>query len=129
LGMLGVFFVFLFLCFLFFVFRDRVSLGSPGCPWTHSVDQAGLKLRNAPVSASRHHARFGMLVLMLFFFFLVKERNKIMNKERSRFMKEKWFISTLIEKCDNFLCLRWLYKLYSWWYFLTLFNHFVISWS
>ena len=35
-----------------FVFRDRVSLYSPGCPGTHSVDQAGLKLRNQPASAS-----------------------------------------------------------------------------
>jgi hypothetical protein len=34
-----------------FVFRDRVSLYSPGCPGTHFVDQAGLKLRNLPVSA------------------------------------------------------------------------------
>jgi hypothetical protein len=45
------------LCFLFFcffkVFRDRVSLYSPGCPGTHFVDQAGLKLRNLPASASR----------------------------------------------------------------------------
>ena len=29
-----------------FVFRDRVSLCSPGCPEIHSVDQAGLKLRD-----------------------------------------------------------------------------------
>jgi hypothetical protein len=36
----------------FFVFRDRVSLCSPGCPGTHSVDQAGLELRNLPASAS-----------------------------------------------------------------------------
>ena len=37
-----------FFCFVFFVclFRDRVSLCSPGCPGTHSVDQAGLELRN-----------------------------------------------------------------------------------
>jgi hypothetical protein len=34
-------------------FRDRVSLYSPGCPETHSVDQAGLKLRNLPASASQ----------------------------------------------------------------------------
>jgi hypothetical protein len=34
-------------------FRDRVSLCSPGCPGTHSVDQAGLKFRNLPVSASQ----------------------------------------------------------------------------
>ena len=30
--------------------RDRCS---PGCPGTHSVDQAGLELRNPPASASR----------------------------------------------------------------------------
>jgi hypothetical protein len=34
-----------------FFFRDRVSLCSPGCPGTHSVDQAGLELRNLPASA------------------------------------------------------------------------------
>jgi hypothetical protein len=42
---------FLFVCL--FVFRDRVSLYSPGCPETHSVDQVGLELRNPPASASR----------------------------------------------------------------------------
>jgi hypothetical protein len=41
-------------CFLFFlVFWDRVSLCSPGCSGTHSVDQAGLELRNPPASASQ----------------------------------------------------------------------------
>jgi hypothetical protein len=46
--------VFWFVCFFFFlVFRDRVSLCSPGYPGTHSVDQAGLELRNPPASASR----------------------------------------------------------------------------
>jgi hypothetical protein len=39
--------------FNYFVFRDRVSLYSPGCSGTHSVDQAGLELRNPPASASR----------------------------------------------------------------------------
>jgi hypothetical protein len=49
----------LFVCFvlfwfgLVFGFRDRVSLCSPGCPGTHFVDQAGLKLRNLPASASQ----------------------------------------------------------------------------
>jgi hypothetical protein len=38
---------------LFLFFRDRVSLCSPGCPRTHSVDQAGLELRNPPASASQ----------------------------------------------------------------------------
>jgi hypothetical protein len=43
-----------FFFFLFFlVFRDRVSLYSPGCPGTHFVDQADLELRNPPASASR----------------------------------------------------------------------------
>jgi hypothetical protein len=42
-------FVFVLFCF----FQDRVSLYSPGCPGTHSVDQAGLKLRNPPASASQ----------------------------------------------------------------------------
>jgi hypothetical protein len=46
----------------FLIFRDRVSLCSPGCPGTHFVDQGGLELRNPPASASqvlglkeRHH--------------------------------------------------------------------------
>jgi hypothetical protein len=34
------------------VVQDRVSMCSPGCPGTHFVDQAGLKLRNPPASAS-----------------------------------------------------------------------------
>ena len=41
----------LFFVFVF-VFRDRVSPYSPGCPGTHSVDQAGLELRNPLASAS-----------------------------------------------------------------------------
>jgi hypothetical protein len=51
------FFFFLFLFVLILVFRDRVSLCSPA--WsTHSVDQAGLELRNPPASAGikgEHH--------------------------------------------------------------------------
>jgi hypothetical protein len=44
--------------------RDRVSPYSPGCPGTHFVAQAGLKLRNLPaclqsagIKGMRHHAR------------------------------------------------------------------------
>ena len=37
----------------FFFFWDRVSLCSPGCPGTHSLNQAGLGLRNPPASASQ----------------------------------------------------------------------------
>jgi hypothetical protein len=39
--------------FFFFFSRDRVSLYILGCPGTHSVDQAGLELRNPPASASQ----------------------------------------------------------------------------
>jgi hypothetical protein len=50
-------FVLFFVCFIYlfiylFIFQNRVSLYSPGCPGTHFVDQAGLKLRNPPASAS-----------------------------------------------------------------------------
>jgi hypothetical protein len=66
------YFIYLFFCFLgvflVFFFQDRVSLCSSGCPGTHSVDQAGLELRDPPASASqgvRHHTR-------LYFYFLIK---------------------------------------------------------
>ena len=35
------------------VFRDRVSLYILGCPRTHFVDQAVLKLRNLPACVSQ----------------------------------------------------------------------------
>jgi hypothetical protein len=44
-------FIYLFIIIIF-VFRDRVSLYSSGCPGIHSVDQAGLEFRNPPASAS-----------------------------------------------------------------------------
>ena len=37
---------------LLFVFPDRVSLCSTGYPGTHSVDQAGLQIRDSADSAS-----------------------------------------------------------------------------
>ena len=37
---------------LLFVFPDRVSLCSTGYPGTHSVDQAGLQIRDSAASAS-----------------------------------------------------------------------------
>jgi hypothetical protein len=48
-----LFIYYLFIYFLFLVFQGRVSLHSPGCPGTHFLDQAGLKLRNLPASASQ----------------------------------------------------------------------------
>jgi hypothetical protein len=44
---------FCLLVHLFVCFWDRVSLCSPGCPGTHFVDHAGLKLRNLPASVSQ----------------------------------------------------------------------------
>jgi hypothetical protein len=46
------FILFYFILFIL-VFRDRVPLDSPDYPGTHFVDQAGLKLRNLPASASQ----------------------------------------------------------------------------
>jgi hypothetical protein len=36
----------------FFCFGDRVSLCSPGCPGTHSVDQAGLQVELTEIHLS-----------------------------------------------------------------------------
>jgi hypothetical protein len=44
---------FLFLNKLLVLFFKTVSLCSPGCPGTHSVDQAGLELRDSPASDSQ----------------------------------------------------------------------------
>jgi hypothetical protein len=41
-----------FFCLFVLFFQYRVSLYSPDCPGTH-LDQAGLKLRNLPASASQ----------------------------------------------------------------------------
>ena len=49
-----------------YFFQDRVSMFSPGCPETHSVDQAGLELKNPPASASQV---LGLKVCLAFFFF------------------------------------------------------------
>jgi hypothetical protein len=56
LRFLSFFVLFCFLVFGFFGFcllETGFPLCSPGCPKTHSVDQAGLKLRNLPASASQ----------------------------------------------------------------------------
>jgi hypothetical protein len=47
-------FLFYFILFIYlFWFFETEFLCSPGCPGTHSVDQAGLELRNPPASASQ----------------------------------------------------------------------------
>jgi hypothetical protein len=60
-----LFVVVVFVCFL--VFQDRVSLCSPGCPGTHFVDKAGLKIHLCLPSAGTkgvcHHARLLLKIL------------------------------------------------------------------
>ena len=51
------------------VFQDRVSLCSPGCPGTHSVDKAGLELRNPPASSSQVLGLKAWATTAQFFFF------------------------------------------------------------
>jgi hypothetical protein len=46
-------FVSVFVCLFGWFFLDRVSLYRPGCPGNHSVDQAGLRLRNPSACASQ----------------------------------------------------------------------------
>jgi hypothetical protein len=41
------------ICFDLFYFQGRVSLCNPGCPGTPSVNQASLKIKDPPASASR----------------------------------------------------------------------------
>jgi hypothetical protein len=72
-GWFWFFCLFVCLFFVFCFFRDRISLYSPDCPGTHSVDQAGLELRNLPASASQSQV-LGLKVCTttawIFFFFL-----------------------------------------------------------
>jgi hypothetical protein len=68
-----------FFFFFFLVFRDRVSLCSPGCPRIHSVDQAGHKLRNPPdslpsagIKGVHHHASLNGFLFLYYFFIFIK---------------------------------------------------------
>jgi hypothetical protein len=52
-------------------FQDRVSLCSSGCPGTHSIDQAGLELRNPPASGDlrllKPHNFFAFFLSLILF--------------------------------------------------------------
>jgi hypothetical protein len=55
--LVGFFFFLIFVWFVGFIlvwfgFQSRVSLCSPDCPGTQSVEWAGLELRDLPASAS-----------------------------------------------------------------------------
>jgi hypothetical protein len=73
--------------FSFLVLRDRVSLYSPGCPGTHFVDQAGLKFRNPPASASQV---LGLKACAS----TARPRKSIFNERKKKFMYN--FISFII---------------------------------
>lgn len=49
--------------FLMFVFGDRVPLGSPGCPGTQSVEQAGIKAVHHHCPAYFYFLRQGLTYL------------------------------------------------------------------
>ena len=66
-----IYFILFYLFNLFMIFRDRASLYSPGCPGTHFVDQAGLKLRNLPASYSWVLGLKGFFFVFLFLVFWV----------------------------------------------------------
>jgi hypothetical protein len=59
-----------FVVVVFYVFQGRVSPCSPGCPGTHSVDQAGLIseirlcLPSSGIKGVRHHAQLKILYLI-----------------------------------------------------------------
>ena len=87
---------FVLFCFAFwfcgfvFVFLDRVSLYSPGCPGTHFVEQAGLELRNQPASASQVLGLKVCTIMPIWFeffiwlFFLERERKTETQRQRVR---------------------------------------------
>jgi hypothetical protein len=58
--------------FFFLVFRDRVSLCSPGCPGAHFVDQAGLELRNPICLPLLSIARVNIFLNVLIFVVVLK---------------------------------------------------------
>jgi hypothetical protein len=64
-------FIYLFIYFWFF---ETGFLCSPGCPGAHFVDQAGLKLKNLPASASQVLGLMACATtarpIFFFFFFL-----------------------------------------------------------
>ena len=63
-------FVCLFVCFIDFFFKAESHLCSPGCPGSHSVHQAGLRLRDSPASIS---PLLGLEVCVLLCYFLSLE--------------------------------------------------------
>jgi hypothetical protein len=67
-----------------FIYLFRVSLCSPGCPGTHSVDQAGLELKNLPASASRAWLTF---IIMLNNFMSTFHKLQLFGKRESQIRK------------------------------------------
>jgi hypothetical protein len=63
------------LTFFFFFETGFLCVASPGCPGTHSVDQAGLEHRNPPASASQVLGlkACATTARRFFFFFFLKE--------------------------------------------------------
>jgi hypothetical protein len=64
--------------FVFWIFGDIVSLCSPDCPGTSSVNQAGLELRDDLLSTGTkgvHHHHLAFVVLILEWVLEIKRRS------------------------------------------------------
>jgi hypothetical protein len=89
----------LFICL---VFQDRVSLCSPGCPGTHSVDQAGLELRSTCLCLPSAEIKVATTAWLLY-----------------RIFPSQYFFysSPFIARCSFLLTpwLLWLYKSFIMW--------------
>ena len=85
------------------VFRDRVSLCSPGCPETHSVDQAGLELKDQPALVSCTQRSLFSPQLWIYFPYFLQQRTSTWQSYLST------AASTQIIKCFKGLVsrLRW----------------------
>ena len=89
-----------FFLFIFWFFWDKVSLCSRGCPGTHSVNQAGLQLRNLPASASQMlglkvWATTVWLFILFLFLFLPIHRYPAFFQTDSLFFNVLWYILKL----------------------------------
>jgi hypothetical protein len=81
------------------VFRERVSLYSPGCPGTHSVDQAGLDLKksaclcltNAGIKGVSHHCLAYLLIYTNNKTIKKPQTSRISLKKKKDDRKSKWW--------------------------------------
>jgi hypothetical protein len=87
----------------------RVCLCSPGCPETHSLDQAGLELRNLPASASQVAGIMCLVVISCLCFYT--ERQKKANLEVRVYEKELGVVEKRKFNNNNTVLILIFYKI------------------